>query len=272
MTLIKNRVIERKELDEEFESELRGHVESVKTAGLPDLFLPSDKEVGRCIASATSAKKVAEDQRKVSLEPAVGDKRSAPDAPDAYEDNGCQGRGKGEAAAGPKLADISSNVVAPPPPPPTPAPPPQPPPLPAEEERKSQEDEASKRQGGQAARRSLATSNAAAAGKDRVDAASALRRKMKKRDGDENGQGISHLRAGLRVSPCLFPLACFPLLVSACLFPLVCFPFSFSLPCGGMCSIFVRLMSIVSNETHRLSMVLISLLFCILFQVHQVCI
>ena len=74
-TLIKNRVIERKELDEEFESDLRGYVESAKTAGLPDLFLPPDKEVA-------IAKKVAEDQRKVSLEAAVGYKRSAPDAPD----------------------------------------------------------------------------------------------------------------------------------------------------------------------------------------------
>jgi hypothetical protein len=213
-TLIKNRVIERKELDEEFESELRGHVESV---GLPDLFLPPDKEVAKCIASATSPKK-AEDQRKESLEPAVGDKRSAPDA---YDDNGCQGRGKGAAAAvliaGPKLADMSSNAVAPPPPPPSPAPPPQPPPLPADEERKRKENEASKRQGGKAVR--PATSNAAAAGKEGVDAASALEGKMKKKGGDENGQGISHLGAGF-----------------------ACFPFSFSLPCGCMCLIFGRLM------------------------------
>jgi hypothetical protein len=228
MTLIKNRVIERNELDEEFESELRGYVDSVKTIGLPDLFLPPDKEVAKCIASATSAMKVAEDQRKVSLEPAVGDKRSAPDAPDAYDDN-CQERGKGATAAvlpaGQKLADISSNAVAPPPPPPSLAPPPQPPPLPAEEERKRQEDEASKRQEDKASKRQEdeaskrrereaskrqgreaarpATSNAAAAGKDGVDAASALGRKMKKKGEDENGPGISHSRAGLRVSPIL---------------------------------------------------------------------
>ena len=189
-------MIERKELDEEFASELRGYLQSAKTAELPDLFLPPDKVVAMCIASA---KKVAEDLCKVNLEPAVGDKRSAPDTPDAYDDNGCQGRGKGSAAAGTKLAHISSNAVAPPPPPPPPAPPLQPPPLPAEEERKGQEDEASKRQedeaskrqGGEAAR--PATSNAAAAGKDGVDAASALRRKMNKKGGDENVQGISHL-------------------------------------------------------------------------------
>jgi len=156
----------------------------------------------------------------MSSEPAVGDKRSAPDAPDAYDDN-CQERGKGATAAvspaGQKLADISSNAVAPPPPPPSPAPPPQPPPLPAEEERKRQEDEASKRQKDKASKRQEdeaskrqgreaarpATSNAAAAGKDGVDAASALGRKMKKKGGDENGPGISHLRAGLRVSPIL---------------------------------------------------------------------
>jgi len=185
VTLIKNRVVERKELDEEFESELRGYLESTKTAGLPDLFPHPDKEV-------TLAKKEAEGQRKVSLEPAVGDKRSTPDAPDTYDDNGCQRRGVGAAAAGPKLADISSNAVAHPPPPPSPPPPPQPqpPPLSAEEERTRQGDEASKRGRGEAAR--LATSTTAAAGKDGADAAPALGRKRKKKDGDATGQGISH--------------------------------------------------------------------------------
>jgi hypothetical protein len=192
VTLIKNRVIERKGLDEEFESDLRGYVESAKTAGLPDLFLPSDKEVA-------IAKKEAEDQRKVSLEAAVGYKRSAPDAPDAYDDSGCQGRGKGAAAAGPKLAHISSNAVAPPPRPPSP--PPQFPPLPAEEERKRQEGEASKGERGEAAR--LAASTAAAAGTDGADAAPALGRKRKKKDRDSTGQGISHLRACSLVSPFL---------------------------------------------------------------------
>ncbi len=191
MTLIKNRVIERKELDEEFESELRGYVESAKTAELLDLFLPPDKEVA-------IAKKGAADQRKVSLEPAVGYKRSAPDAPDTYDGNGCQRRGEGAAAAGPKLAHISSNAVAPPPRPPSPPPPPQPPPLSAEEERKRHEDEASKRERGEAAR--LATSTAAAAGKDAADAAPALGTKRKKNDGDSTGQGISHLRAGSLIS------------------------------------------------------------------------
>ena len=205
VTLIKNRVVERKELDEEFECELRGYLESTKTAELPDLFPHPDKEV-------TLAKKEAEDQRKVSLEPAVGDKRSAPDAPDTYDDS-CQRRGEGAAAAGPKLADISSNAVAPPPLP-------QPPPLPAQKERKRQEDEASKRERGEAAH--LATSTAAAAGKDGADAAPEFGRKRKKKDGDATGQDISHLRAGSLVS-------------SEPAFP-------FSLPFGCLCLIFVRLM------------------------------
>jgi hypothetical protein len=202
--VIKNRVDERKEVDEEFERELRGYLESTKTAELPDLFPHPDKEV-------KLAKKEAEDQRKVSLEPAVGDTRSAPDAPDTYDDNGCQRRGEGAAAAGPKLADISSNAVAHPPLP-------LPPPLPAEEERKRQEDEASKRERGEAAH--LATSTAAAAGEDGADAAPALGRKRKKKDGDATGQDISHLRAGSLVS-------------SEPAFP-------FSLPCGCLCLIFVR--------------------------------
>ena len=43
----------------------------------------------------------------------MGDKRSAPDVSDVYDDNddSCQGRDKGAVTVGPKLAHISSNVV-----------------------------------------------------------------------------------------------------------------------------------------------------------------
>jgi hypothetical protein len=56
-TLIKE-AIEREDLDEEFEKELREYLESANTAELPSLFPFSDKEVTKRIASVK--KKVAE--------------------------------------------------------------------------------------------------------------------------------------------------------------------------------------------------------------------
>ena len=60
-------------------------------------------------------------QGEVRLETGVGDKRSAPDAADTFDDNGCQGLGKGAAPSPPPPPQLPPQLPPPPTPPARPA-------------------------------------------------------------------------------------------------------------------------------------------------------
>ena len=155
-TLIKE-AIERKDLDEEFEKELREYLESANTAELPSLFPFSDKEVTKRIASV---KKVAEALSGAREEVSEDTKK--------HQGGGGPGGGRGGVAAKQGPSPVRTTV---------------------EEERKRKEEEASR-----SAVASAPSSSAASAPRA---SASHPRRKRQGRDEDEGGQGIGLFRARL---------------------------------------------------------------------------
>ena len=175
-TLIKE-AIECKELNEEFECELREYLESANTAELPKLFPYPAKEVTKRIASA---KKVAEALSGAREEISGDAKKHEGGGGAGGGAGGGEGGGQGGVAAEQGPSPVRTT---------------------AEEERKRREEEASR-----SAVASAPSSSAASA-----PSASALhpRGKRQGRDEDEGGQGIGHLMA---VQARLFPFKMF----SAC--------------------------------------------------------
>ena len=154
-TLIKE-AIERKDLDEEFEKELREYLESANTAELPSLFPFSDKEVTKRIASVK--KKVAE-ALSGAREEVRGDTKK-------HQGGGGPGGGRGGVAAKQGPSPVRTTV---------------------EEERKRKEEEAS--------RSAVASAPSSSAASAPSASALHPRGKRQGRDEDEGGQGIGHLMA-----------------------------------------------------------------------------
>ena len=153
--------IERKDLNDEFEKELREYLESANTADLPSLFPDPGKEVSKRIASV---KKVAE-ALSGAREEISGDTKK-------HQGGGGGGGGRGRGVAAEQGRRRASPVRTT-----------------AEEERKRKEEEASR-----SAVASAPSSSAASAPRA---SASHPRRKRQGRDEDEGGQGIGLFRARL---------------------------------------------------------------------------